>query len=81
VALTHLADAESADAILKFASSSSGWERAHATDLCLVMAEKLAASGQKDKARGIYTQLHDTRKDPEERHITEAAARGLEALK
>ena len=81
VALTHLADAESADAILKFAASSTGWERTHATDLCLVMAEKLAAAGQKDKAVSIYTQLRDTRKDPEERHLNAAAARGLEALK
>jgi hypothetical protein len=81
VALTNLADAESADAILKFASSATGWERSHATDLCLVMAEKLAAGGRKDKAAGIYTQLRDTRKDPEERHIHAAATRGLEALK
>lgn len=81
VALTNLADAESAAAILKFASASTGWERSHATDLCLVMAEKLAASGQKDKAAAIYTELRDTRKDKEERHISEAAARGLAALK
>jgi HEAT repeat protein len=77
VALTSLADAESADAILKLADSGTGWERAHDNDLCLVLAEKLAASGKKDSATKIYTQLRDTRKD--ERHISDAAARGLEA--
>ena len=78
VALTSLTDADSADPIFKLAASGNGWERAHDTNLCFVLAEKLAAAGQKDRAVSIYTQLRDTRK--EERLISEAAARGLEAL-
>jgi len=79
VALTSLGDAESAAAILKLADSGTGWERAHDTGLCLVLAENLAAAGKKDAAASIYTHLRDTRKD--ESHIGDAAARGLEGLK
>jgi HEAT repeat protein len=79
VALTSLADAESADVLLKLADASTGWERAHDTDLCFVLAEKLAAAGNRDAATGIYTHLRESRKD--ERHISEVVARGLEALK
>jgi HEAT repeat protein len=81
VALSTLGDAESADAILKFADAAADWERTHATGLCLVLAEKLAAAGQKDRAVAIYSHLRDTRKDPEEKHVSEAASRALESLK
>lgn len=82
VALTKSSDAESADAILKFAdSAAAGWERTHATSLCHLLAERLAAAGQKEPAVRIYTHLRDTRKDPDERHVGDAAARALEALK
>ena len=81
VALTSLSDAESADAILKSAASSTGWERSHFSGLCLILAEKLAAAGKKEAATSIYTSLRESRKEPEERHIHDAAARGLEALK
>ncbi len=78
VALTNLADAASADAILQLAGSGTGWERSHDTGLCLVLAEKLAAAGKKDAAVNLYTRLRDTRK--EEPDTANAAARGLEAL-
>jgi HEAT repeat protein len=80
VALSKPGDAESADAMLKLAESAAGWERSHTTGLCLVLAENLAAAGGKSQAAKIYTQLRDTRKDPDERHIHDAAARGLESL-
>jgi len=66
-ALANTADADSADALLKFADAAAGWERTHATGLCHVLAEKLAAAGQKERAAAIYTHLRDTRKDPAER--------------
>jgi hypothetical protein len=81
VALTALGDAQSAGALLKFAESAAGWERTHATGLCLVLAEKLAAAGQKEGALSIYTQLRDSRQAPEERHLKATAIRALEALK
>jgi len=77
-ALANMGDAESADAILKLAGAAAGWERTHATGLCHLLAEKLAAAGQKDAAVRIYTHLRDTRK--EERHVSETAARALQAL-
>ena len=66
-ALANTADADSAGALLKFADAAAGWERTHATGLCHVLAEKLAAAGNKERAAAIYTHLRDTRKDPAER--------------
>ena len=79
-ALANNADAESADAILKFTDATSGWERTHATGICHVLAEKLFAAGQKEVAVRIYTHLRDTRKEPDERHVSEAAARALKPI-
>jgi HEAT repeat protein len=81
VALTKHGDVQSIEALLKFAAESSGWDRSHATGLCFVMAEKLAATEQKSQAAKIYTRLRDDWKDPDERHIGEAATNALEALK
>ena len=78
-ALATMADTESAGAILKITGAAEGWERTHATGVCHLLAEKLAAAGQKDAAARIYTHLRDTRKD--ERHVSEAAAAALNALK
>ena len=56
-----------------------GWERIQAGKHCLVLAEKLTASGKKVEAAKIYTHLRDTRTDPSEKYIREAAERGLAA--
>ena len=77
-ALANSGDAASADEILKLAANSTGWERTHTTGFCHVLAEKLAAAGQKDAAVRLYTQLRNTRKD--ERHVSESAERALKAL-
>ena len=79
-ALANNGDADSTDAILKLAAASTGWERTHTTGLCHLLAEKLAAAGKKEAAALIYTYLRDTRKDPDERHVSETAARALKAL-
>jgi hypothetical protein len=80
-ALANTADAESTDALLKFAdAAAAGWERSHATGICHALAERLAAAGQKDAAIRIYSHLRDTRKDPDERYVSESAARALQAL-
>jgi HEAT repeat protein len=79
-ALARLGDADSIAAILQFADSAAGWERSHATGLCHLLAEKLAAAGRKPDAVRIYTHLRDTRKAPEDRHVSETAARALKAL-
>jgi hypothetical protein len=77
----RIADAAAADALLKCSAAATGWERINETDACLALAEGLVAAGRKDVAAAIYAQLQQTRTDPAERHIAEAARRGLLAAK
>ncbi len=87
--IARIAGAVSDDALDRFeailecltcAEAHEGWQRINETDACLVLAEGLAAAGKKDEAAGIYTHLDKTRTDPSERHVREAAKRGLAAL-
>jgi len=75
--LARLADADSADALLKAADARSGWERIRLTDACFLLAENLAAAGKKAPAARIYTHLRDTRTRPSEVHVRKAAERRL----
>lgn len=77
--LAQIGDAGSVDALIRAAGVDAGWERIQATKHCLVLAEKLAAAGQKDAAAKIYTYLRDSRSDASEAYIREAAERGLAA--
>lgn len=79
--LAKIGDVGAADLLLKAADGSQGWERIQMTKFCLVLAENLTATGRKADAAKIYTQLRDTRKDPSEKYVCEAAARGLAAAK
>ncbi len=65
--------------VVKAADVDPGWERIQATKHCLVLAEKLAASGQGLAARQIYAHLRDTRSDPSEHYIRDAAEKALAA--
>jgi hypothetical protein len=78
-ALANIGDAGSADLLLKTADKAEGWERIEATKACLLLAEKLIAAGKKGEAEGIYKHLRDTRTDPAERYVCEAAKTGLAA--
>ena len=78
-AVAHMADAESAEPLLKRADAATGFERTKLTDACLSLAENLLAAGKKKEAAAIYSHLQKTR--TEEKHILEAAARGLAATK
>lgn len=75
-ALANIGDARSADALLK-AADPQGWERSQATKACLLLAEKLLAADKKKEAVRIYTHLRNTRSDPDERYVREAAEKGL----
>jgi len=77
--LAKLADAGSAAQLLKAADEAQGWERIQGTKHCLVLAEKLTAAGKKGDAEKIYQHLRDTRKDPSEQYIHEAAEKALSA--
>ena len=48
-----------------------------ATSACFLLAERLLAAGRKTEAARLYTHLRDTRTDPSELHIREAASRRL----
>ena len=78
-AVAHMADAGSADELLKRADTATGFERTKLTDACLDLAENLLAAGKKKDAVAIYSHLQKTRTD--EKHVREAAARGLAAAK
>jgi serine/threonine protein kinase len=58
---------------VKAAEVKPGWERIQATKHCLVLAEKLAAAGNKDLAVKSYKHLRDVRNDPSEKHMHDAA--------
>ncbi len=77
-ALANIGDAGSVELLLK-AADKDGFERIKATQACLLLAENLLAAGKKKEAARIYTHLKDTRTDPSERHIKEAATKGLAA--
>ena len=75
-ALANVADPGSVDLLLE-AAEAEGWERIQATDACLTLAENLVAAGKKAEAAKIYTHLQNTRTDPSERHVREAAEKAL----
>ena len=79
--LAKLGDAGAADALLKAADVEPGWERIQATKHCMVLAEKLMEAGKEGDARKIYDHLRNTRKDPSEKYIRDAAEKALSAAK
>ena len=78
--LARIADEAAAEPMLQLADSKQGWERIRETEACLLLAENLAKAGKKDKARAIYTHLRQSRSDPSEAYVREAAERGLATL-
>jgi HEAT repeat protein len=77
-ALANIGDAGSADVLSKAADDApAGYERVQATKACLVLAERLSEAGRKEEASKLYRHLRDTRTDPSERYVREAAERGL----
>jgi len=75
--LANIGDASAADLLIKAADAKPGWERVQATKHCMVLAENLAAAGKKGDAVKIYKHLRDTRKDPSEQYVREAAEKAL----
>jgi hypothetical protein len=78
--LANLGVADAADLLLRTADAAEGWEKTQALKNCLVLAEKLAAAGDKPAARQIYEHLQDPAGDDSPGHIREAAERGLAAI-
>jgi len=78
-ALANIGDAGSVDLLLR-AADTEGWERIGATKACLLLAERLLAAGRKSDAAKIYTHLRDTRTDPTEKYVRDAAIRALNTV-
>jgi len=76
-ALANIGDAGSVNLLLRAAEKANGWEKIQATKACLLLAEKLRAAGRKSEAVSIYKHLRDTRTDPAERYVCDAAKIGL----
>ncbi len=76
-ALSRMGDAGSADALMRAAEAEPGWERIQATKHCLVLAEKLAAAGKAAESAKVYQYLIDSRTDPAEAYVREAAEKAL----
>ncbi len=77
--LSNIGDAASADALMKAADAQPGWERIQATKNCLVLAENLAAAGKTADSKKVYSYLRDSRKDPSEKYVRDAAEKALNA--
>ena len=79
--IARIGDGSAAKALLKTAAAHDGWERINQIDACMALADKLAAAGKKSAAAAIYTRLQRMCGDASERHVREAAERGLAAAK
>jgi hypothetical protein len=75
--LANLGEPAAVELLLKAADSTTGWERIQSTKNCLVLAEKLSATGKKLEAKRVYSHLKETRTGQSERYIREAAEKAL----
>ncbi len=75
--LSRLGDGTAADLLIRAADCDPGWERIRQTKHCMVLAEKLIEAGDKPTAARIYEHLRDTRSDPSEKYIRDAAEAAL----
>lgn len=80
IGLANCGQPDAADLLLQAADSAKGWQRTQVTKACLVLAEKLAASGKKADAKRIYERLQKSRTGDSEQHIRHAAKLGLAAI-
>ncbi len=80
IGLAKVGQADAAEPLFKAADAAQGWERIQLTKACLVLAEKLAAAGNKAEAKRLYLRLQDTRTGDAEQHVREAAQLGLAAF-
>lgn len=77
-ALANIGDPGSVDIVLRLADESKGFDRTRATKACLLLAERLAASGHNERAIRVYRHLRDTRTDPSEKYVSDLAVMALD---
>lgn len=76
-ALANIGDPGSVEVILRLAGDCKGFDRTRATKACLLLAEKLGASGHDERATRIYRHLRDMLTDPSERYIRDVAVKAI----
>ena len=76
-ALGNIGDTGSARLLLDRADKTQGWERIQATKASLLLAERLLASADKKAAKEIYAHLRDSRINPSEQYVRDAAVSAL----
>jgi len=79
--IARIGDAAGTEALLKCADAHEGWERINETDACMMLAEALAAAGNRQAAAKIYEHISRTRNEQWETPIRQAAERGLAAVR
>jgi hypothetical protein len=75
--LANIGEAGSVDLLIEAADAKDGYERIQATKSCLLLAERLAAAGNRNVAVKVYEHLRRTRKESDETYVCEAAEAGL----
>jgi HEAT repeat protein len=76
-ALANMGDSSSVDLLLGSAETEEAYERVKATKACLLLAERLAAAGDKGTAVKIYERLRDTQTGAEEAYVRESVEEAL----
>lgn len=76
-ALGNIGDSASVRLLLNKVDRTEGWERIQAIKACLLLAERLLASGSKDAAAKIYVHLRDSCTNPSEQYVRDAAESAL----
>jgi hypothetical protein len=75
----RVADADAVPALMNL-PPGQGFDRIKLNSACVLLAENLAKAGKKEDARTLYRHLRETRLEPTEAHIRDAAKRGMESL-
>lgn len=76
-ALARIGDPGAVEIALKAADVEPVYERIKATSSALLLAERLLAAGKKAEAAKVYGHLQETRTDPSETYVRDAAREGL----
>jgi len=80
-ALANIPDPDAVPLLLEASDTEAPYERIKATQSCLLLAERLLTRGNRRLAVRIYRHLHNTRTNPEETYIRQAAEKALARIK
>lgn len=78
-AAAQLADSDAVPALMNL-PPGQGFDRIKLNSACILLAENLAKAGKTEDAKMLYRHLRETRLQPTEAHVRDAAKRGMENL-